>query len=66
MLEQSVIEGWKFLASQGKSFHSDTVMALISHIEELENINDSLVHECETWESRYIREEEQEMRHGNA
>jgi hypothetical protein len=68
MVEKSVIESWKLLAesSPGHAFHSTTILALIDHIECLDNINTDLVRECETWEAKYIREEEQEMRNGNA
>lgn len=66
MQEKSVLNGWKLLAEQGKMFHGKTVLLLIEHIEELDNICESLARDNEMWESKYIHEEEQEMRHGNA
>lgn len=68
MVEKSVIEGWKLLAESNpeKEFKSSTVLALIEYIEWQDSINTNLARECETWEAKYIREEETEMRHGNA
>jgi hypothetical protein len=68
MVEKSVIEGWKLLAESDPNhvFHSSTVLALVEYIEWQDSVNTDLVRECETWEAKYIREEEQEMSHGNA
>lgn len=68
MIDKPTIKGWKFLAESepNKEFKSSTVLALIEYIEWQDSINTDLARECETWESKYIREEEREMRNGNA
>lgn len=46
--------------------NDNTILDLIEYIEWQDSINTDLARECETWEAKYIREEEREMRDGNA
>jgi hypothetical protein len=66
MISKERIKFLKELANEESFYNNVLILELIEHIEHLEDINDGLVHECETWEAKYIREEEQEMSRGNA
>jgi hypothetical protein len=66
MLDEKVLDGWKLLAEQGKTFHAEVVLSLISHIEQQDLIIEGLKEELNGNTDEYAEEQRdfRKLKHG--